>query len=200
MSRRLIRKLGRDEQGATLVEFALLSVPLLGMIMGFGELGYMSYVKSNLQGSLNDVARSAVVEDPNFGGTGTLEQKIEAEVKSRMNPIVKSGTYVFEIQNFTDFAAIDKPEILTGDKNNNGRYDAGDCWLDSNPNRTFDTSAGRTGVGGADDVVVYKVTLTSRHLFPVMAVLTTSSNYSISATTLVRTQPYANQRQPEEVC
>lgn len=200
MTRAVLRRLAADQEGVTAVEFGLLIMPLLAMIMGFGELAYRSYVRANLQAALNDVARSAVVETPKIGGTGTLESRIEAEVKRRMAALVSDGAYTFDIENFTGFDAVQKPESLVTDVNNNGRYDAGDCWVDSNPNRTFDTSSGRSGVGGADDVVVYDVSLEARSLFPVDAVMPQQRRFGVTASTLVRAQPYANQRQPEVVC
>ncbi|GAA4042246.1 hypothetical protein GCM10022281_24210 [Sphingomonas rosea] len=194
------RRMLCDEGGANIVEFALLSVPLLGMILGFGDLAYQTYVKANLQASLNDIARTAVVEDPRIGGTGTIEDRIQAAIKDRMKSLVSNGTYTFDIQNFKNFSAIDRPESLITDKNKNGQYDAGDCWEDSNPNGRFDTSAGRAGLGGAEDVVVYNVGLSAPHLFPVLGFVTSNPKYSVSASALVRTQPYANQRQPDVVC
>lgn len=198
--KQLLHKLVRDRSGATTVELAILLAPMLAVIMGFSELGYQSYVRSNLAASLNDVARTAVVEDPRLAGGGTLEERIKAEVKGRMAVLVDNGVYDFKIENFKNFGAIDKPEALVTDRNSNGRYDSGDCWEDSNPNERFDTSSGRSGIGGADDVVLYDVRLTAPHLFPVMAVLTTNATFSVRANALVRTQPYANQRQPGIAC
>jgi Flp pilus assembly protein TadG len=83
------RRLGTDESGATIVEFALILVPMLMVILGFMELGYQSYVRSILQGSLNDVARTATVEDPNLGDAALpIETRIENRVMARMYPLV----------------------------------------------------------------------------------------------------------------
>lgn len=193
--------LARDEAGATIVEFALVLAPLLAVILGFTELAYQSYVRSILQGALNDVARIAAVENPNLGdASDPLETRIRNRVKERMSPLVKSATYAFDIRNYQDFASVGKPEALVTDVNGNGSYDPGDCWEDSNPNRTFDLDAGQSGVGGSDDVVIYQVTLTAPNLLPVGPFVGSDGWFNTRAATTIRIQPYDDQRKPEVVC
>ena len=55
----LIRKLRADERGATIVEFALVAMPLCVLVMGGFDLGHQSYIRSVMQGALNDAARRA---------------------------------------------------------------------------------------------------------------------------------------------
>lgn len=201
MMPRLNRKLGSDNSGAALVEFGILVVPLLMVVLGFCELGYRGYVRSTLQGSLNDVARIAAVENPKLGNGGAaLEDRIKQRLLDRMGLLAKNATYDFKIDNFRTFGSIGTAEALITDVNGNGKYDPGDCWEDSNPNKNFDLSAGRSGVGGADDVVVYEVTMTVPHLFPVMGLFKVDNVFDVSATTMIRTQPYAEQRVPEVTC
>lgn len=195
-----LRALSGDEQGAAMVEFGLLLLPLMMMIMGAGEMGYRSYVNAQLQGSLNDVARTVVVEKPELNGNGTMEQRVESAIKDRMKPLLQDGQWNFKIQNYTGFSAINKPEPLVNDKNGNGKYDKDDCWVDTRNNQQFDTDGGRAGLGGADDVVVYDVSLTAKNLFPVMGLFGAGPTFTVTATALVRTQPYAMQREPEVVC
>lgn len=198
---RRVRSLARDEAGATIVEFALVLAPLLAVVLGFTELAYQSYVRSILQGVLNDVARIAAVENPKLGVVSDpLQARIETRVKERLTPLVKSGTYEFDVRNYKDFASVGKPEALVTDVNGNGSYDPGDCWEDSNPNRTFDLDGSRSGVGGADDVVIYRVTLTAPELLPVAPIVGGDGRFNARAATTVRIQPYDDQRRPEVVC
>ncbi len=201
MTRLVFPKLVRDESGATIVEFSILLVPLLAVMLGFLELGYQSYVRSMLQGTLNDVARAAAVEDPDLGDSSlSLEARIEKHVKDRMSKLVKSGTYEFEISNYKNFSAVGQPEALVTDINKNGEYDEGDCWEDTNPNEAFDLDGADSGVGGADDVVVYEVTLSVPHLLPIAAFGGPSKNFDSQAATMIRIQPYADQKKPEVAC
>ncbi len=201
MNRRRSIGLVRDESGAVLVEFAILLIPLLAIVMGFMELGYQSYVRSTLQGTLNDIARTAAVEDPVLGDDSLpLEERIEDRVRERMSSLVQSGTYEFEISNYKNFSAVGQPEALITDVNGNGQHDAGDCWEDTNPNGTFDLDGGQSGIGGADDVVVYEVTLSVPHLLPVAAIIGAGDAFGVKAATTIRIQPYADQEKAGVAC
>ncbi len=194
--------LGQDERGVSAVEFGIIALPLCICLMGFMDLGYQLYVRAVLQGSLNDVARAASVESPRFGDTRQeLQVRVQTALTSQMNELARGSTLVVQVKNYQDFTGVGRPEKLTTDKDSDGRYDAGDdCWQDSNPNRSFDTDQGRTGFGGADDIVFYNVNFSMPRLFPMAGLLGASSRYSIDAQTAVRNQPYANQRVPEIRC
>jgi hypothetical protein len=195
------QKLGGDQQGVAAVEFALLSMPLLVALLGFLDLGYESYVRSQLQGALNRVAREASVEHPTIGDTNTtLEAQIQQRVRDRMAPLVKSGSYTFTISSYDNFSAVGRPEALITDVNGNGQYDAGDCWQDSNPNGSFDTDSGSGGVGNADDVVVYDVDVKVPRLTPIGKMIGASDPFDVDAKSIVRRQPFADQPKPPVVC
>jgi hypothetical protein len=150
---------------------------------------------------LNDVARVASVENPSLGDSSLpLETRIQNRVKARMSPLVRTGTYDFDISNYKDFASVGRPEALVTDVNANGQYDAGDCWKDTNPNGAFDLDGGQSGVGGADDVVVYHVTLSAPHLVPVAKMIGVGPKFDAKAATMIRTQPYDEQGQAAVEC
>jgi Flp pilus assembly protein TadG len=194
---------GRDDSGMAATEFGLLAVPFVLILMGAFDLGYQMYVRSVLEGTLVDVARRTSLENPAFSASGaTLEEKIEATMKDKIDSIARNATYSVSIKNFSDFSGIGKPEKLTTDVNGNGVFNSshGDCWRDLNGNGLYDTQAGRVGVGGADDVVYYEVTMTMPRLFPMAGLLGASNEYSISTNTLFRSQPYAVQAVPDIKC
>lgn len=193
--------LAADERGATIVEFALVLLPLCIVLIGFLDLGYQSYLRSVLQGGLNDVARTASVESPQFATTeATLQERVETAIKGKMGGLGKDGTFVIKTSSYYSFAGVAKPERLVTDVNGNGAYDSGDCWQDTNPNDSFDLDGGRSGIGGASDVVFYDVTLTIPRFLPMAGLLGISDDYEINATTAIRSQPYADQEQPEVEC
>jgi Flp pilus assembly pilin Flp len=193
--------LGRDERGVTAVEFAILLIPLLVGILGFLELGYQEYVRAQLQGVLNEIARKASVEDPTIDDPAdSIEDQIETRVRDRMAPLVKSGNYSFTINRYDSFSTVGKPEALITDKNHNGKYDKGDCFADSNNNGTYDTDSGESGIGAADDAVVYEVDLTAPRLSPIGSLVGVDNDFAIAAKSLVRRQPYADQADPPTVC
>jgi len=200
---RSIAPLARDTRGATLTEFGFVVVPLCVALMGALDVGYEAYVRSVLQGVLNDVSRTAAVEDPIFEAEGdTVEERIEAAIEERVNRIARNATYDIEATNFYDFSGVGDAEKLTTDHNDNGEYDEDDedCFEDFNDNGDFDTDGGDEGVGGADDVANYEVTLTMPRLLPMAGLIGMSPNYNIVARAAVRNQPYADQDVPPTVC
>lgn len=196
-------KLARDSRGVTLVEFAFVAPVLLLMLIGGFDLAHQSYVRSVMQGALNDAARRAAVEDPEFGSEGdTVEERVEAMVSDRLASLAPGATITVTQENYFDFSGIGNPEKLMTDKNKNGKYDAvdKDCFADLNENGEYDTDTGRDGVGGANDVVFYQATLTMPRLVPLHAFLRVSDSYNLAAETAIRNQPYAVQATPPVVC
>ncbi|UVI38706.1 TadE/TadG family type IV pilus assembly protein [Qipengyuania spongiae] len=197
----LLARLHSDERGAAIPEFAFILLPLVLFLAGGMDLGYQAYLRSVLQGALNDISRSGSLETPDVGCTGaTLELRIECAIEKRSNVLARNARYDVEIKNFYDFSSIGRSERLTTDHNGNGAYDPGDCFIDLNENGRFDMSAGRAGVGGADDVSFYKVTARMPRLFPIHRLIETTPEYAIVATAALRNQPYAAQRRPPTVC
>lgn len=194
-------RVARDEEGATLVEFAIILLPLLLLLMGGLDLGYQAYLQSVLQGALNDVARSGSMEAPSFDCEGdSVEAKVGCAITRRSDVVARNATYSIEIRSFFDFSGVGRSEKLITDYNSNGSYDPGDCFSDLNNNGAFDESAGREGIGGADDVVFYRVTLNSPRLFPLQGILNVPDTYTIEAQSAVRNQPFTRQRTPPTVC
>ena len=89
----LIRKLRADERGATIVEFALVALPLSVLIMGGIDLGHQTYIRSTMQGALNDAARRAAVQDPQFAASGsTTEERVTNTILNQLEPIAPGET------------------------------------------------------------------------------------------------------------
>ncbi|MBO9526636.1 MAG: pilus assembly protein [Sphingobium yanoikuyae] len=183
----LIRQLRRDERGATLMEFGLIVTPLCLFIMGVGDLGYQSYLRSVAQGVLDRAARSASV--------GTLNTtQIDAYIDSQMQAInSKNGTTSVTKKSYYNFSRVGKPEKITTDTAPLGTYNAGDCFEDSNGNGSYDTESGSTGLGGADDIVFYQVTVSMPRLFPMAKLLGWSATQTATANATIRNQPWSNQ-------
>jgi Flp pilus assembly pilin Flp len=195
------RSLKPDNRGVTAVEFALVAPVLLTAIIGGLDVGYLAYARSVLQGALNDIARTGSLESPDLNCAGaSTEEKLKCAVEKRSDTVARNAKYDFVIKSYYDSNGVGRGERLITDYNHNGRYDPGDCFQDLNENGEFDSVAGREGIGGADDVVLYDVTLTMPRLLPMASLLGWASEYRIHATTAVRNQPYSSQRVPPTVC
>ena len=184
---RNLARLASDRRGATIIEFALVSAPLMMLIMGTAELGYRSYLSSQVQGVLYQAARLATLGNKS-------EAQMDTFVTTRLSTLTKSEYVTIVKKNYMSFTSRGKPEKLTDDKNSNTQYDAGDCYEDANDNGQFDVSAGvgRTGLGGAEDVIYYEVTVAYPRVMP-FSLFNQSATSTIKQNTVMRNQPYAKQ-------
>lgn len=190
-----LSSLRRDTRGATIVEFALVSPVMILMMMGLGDLGYQVYAQAILNGAMQKAGRDSAIQG---GGenTSTIDGKVTYMVKN----IAKNATITFTRKNYDSFSVI-KPEPFV-DTNGNGVRNAGECYTDINGNNQWDADPGVNGQGGANDVTVYTATVTYPHLFPVASLLGWPSTQTITASTLLKNQPYASQTTvtPATVC
>lgn len=196
-----LRAVGRDSRGITLVEFAIVVGPLCVLLLGGLDLAYQSYLRSVVQGALNDVARSGSMEAPEFNCEGeSIPEQVRCAIETKTDIVARDATYRIETRNFYEFSGVGRSEKLITDYDKNGVYDEGDCWEDINENGVYDEDAGREGLGGADDVAFYEVTVTMPRLFPMGGLLGAPDEYNITARSAIRNQPYARQRIPPTVC
>jgi Flp pilus assembly protein TadG len=181
-----IRSLRDDRRGAALVEFALVTPVMLIMLMGFGDMLYQVYTQSILNGELQKAARDSGIEG-GAASTSTIDAKVQTMVKK----IAPSATFTSTRKSYDSFSEV-APEPFT-DTNGNGIRDPGECFTDENGNGTWDQDPGATGQGGASAVTVYTMTATYPRLFPVAGLLGWPKTQTVSATTLLKNQPYATQ-------
>ena len=88
------------------------------------------------------------------------------------------------------------------DTNGNGKRDAGECYTDVNGNSTWDADPGVSGNGGAGDTVLYTASITYTRLFPMSIWMGWSRTATLSASTVLKNQPWAAQASstPATVC
>ncbi len=199
-----LHKLRSDERGATIVEFAFIVGPMLLLLMGGLELGYNSYVRSTMQGALNDAARTAAVEFPIINVPGsTVEEQVENLIEETVKHVAPNASIEVTQKSYFEFSAIGNPEKLMTDNNGNGQFDAddNDCWEDANGNGSYDTDAGKTGNGGADDVVLYSASISTPRILPLQNFLPgVGPTMEYTLQTAVRNQPYDKQATAAVIC
>lgn len=186
MIARLLGKLRRDRRGATIVEFAIVAPVMLALIMGLGELAYQGYVQAILSGAIQKAGRDSTIQ-----GNDAKTDDLDSKVMTMVRTVAKNASYTSSRKNYAQFE--DAAGEYYFDDNRNGVYDrATECFIDVNNNQTYDADPGAAGQGGASDVTVYKLTLTYPRLFPVK-VIGWSATATISASTILKNQPYASQ-------
>lgn len=181
---RSLRSLRRDSKGATIVEFAMVIPILCALLVGFLDLAYRSYVTSIIQGALHEAARMGTV-----GGIPT--STIQAHVSTRLRDFSRNATINTTTRSYSDFTGVRTPETITQDTAPIGTYNTGDCFADANGNGQWDADRGRSGMGGAEDVVYLEVTMTYPRLLPVGSLLGWTNNVTVTQNTVLRNQPFA---------
>lgn len=183
---RLRTRLAADRRGLAAVEFGLIAVPLVTMLLTLVDLGFRSYIAAQLQGTLDQAARQVTIGGVSTGTIATF-------VTTRIRRILPGATVTVTPKSYDDFSGVGKPEPITTDTAPLGVYNAGDCFLDLNGNGVWDADGGQSGNGGGDDIVYYTATASYPAIMPLRGLLGWPATEQVTATMMMRNQPYAAQ-------
>lgn len=173
-----------DARAAALTEFAITAPVFLMTLMAIFDFSMIYYAKSVLSGAVNRAARDSALENNN-----SVQTNIDAAVTAQVRAVFQDGTLTYSRRAYDSFDDVNKPEPLT-DGNANGVRDAGECFTDTNGNNSWDTLRGTNGQGGGDEVVLYTATMSVSRLFPGWKFLGQSQTSVITASTVLRNQPF----------
>ncbi len=182
---RLPRRLAKDERGSALVEAALGIPILLSAMIGVFEIANFYFVSASVE--------NAVLHASRFGVTGgaadgiTREDQVRAVIAQQTFGMVDMDTVSIETLVYEQFGDIGEPEPFTDD-NGNDLWDDGEDYSDVNGNGTWDDDMAIAGLGGAGDIVLYRVNYESNSLTGFMDWAHRALN--ISATVAVRNEPF----------
>lgn len=186
-SRSFLDRMLRDQRGASAVEFALTAPILFLVISGTLDMAQGFYVNTVLQGSLNAASRkSSLQSGPTEAAT------LDASVSKMIKYAMPKASVTFTRKSYAQFGSVGKPEDFT-DSIDNDKYDPTECFVDMNGNGIWDEDMGSTGLGGANDVQVYKVSVSYKPMFGFGSYLGLPTNQKIQGTTILRNQPYSTQ-------
>ena len=186
--------LKRDRRGSAAVEFAVLSMPLSFLLFGALDVGYQLYASSVVQGTVFTAGRKATLENAD-------RTVIDAFVRQQLVRFAASDKIKITATSYRAYSGVSKPEKITTDTGVIGTVDAiGDCWIDSTKNDKYDSSQGSAGIGGAEDIVIYKVEMDYPYLTPIPNALGFGKIGYITRTTTLKNEPYAGVIDPPTVC
>jgi len=179
--RRLLGSIKRSDDGSSIVEFALILMPLCVILFGSLELGYRIYAQSVINGALRDAARMASTG----GFTGA---QIDAQVSTVIKSFSRDATVTIVKKNYQDFTGVGVAEPIESGSVESGTY----CFKDINNSGGWEEDQGETGLGGAEEVVYYEVGMDYDTLLPFnYKYLGMGQITSLSANTLVSNEPFA---------
>jgi Flp pilus assembly protein TadG len=184
--RHLLQRLRRNERGATIIEFALVAPVLMVVVMGLLDMTYRLYSTAMLNGEVQKAARDSTLElNASTSGQSALDTRVKNAFR-KVNGSVTDASFEITRRNFSNFTNAGKKEASTGP---GGVCAPGFTYVDINNSGTWDDGA-LAGQGGANDVTLYTVKVTYKSLFPINALYGGPVNQSITATTVLRNQPY----------
>jgi Flp pilus assembly pilin Flp len=200
MKRKIIRSLVRDEGGTSIVEFGLICIPLIILLMGTLDAGHAYYVRTVLSGELNKLARTSSLE----GASVTTQQNIiDDRMRATVKIIAPNSTVAVSRRYYKTFSKAaaaqaeswtdNDPDGPSGPLLPNGTCDNGEPYIDANVNSTWDADGGDGGQGGAKDVVIIKVDVTYKRLFPMQSLIGLSDDVVLVSDSILANQPFGNQ-------
>jgi hypothetical protein len=202
----LRRRLASDECGIAVTEFGFIAPLFLLMLMGIFDYGFAMYAQAALSGAVQEGARRASLEN-------TLWTDIEARVNAQVRQVIPTTdpntqiSFSLDPSFYQNFDDITRPEVFEDRGRGspavfNGSYDADECFVDRNGNRTWNADVGLSGRGGAQDVVSIRATVTYVRIFPFWRLIGQPQSVTLSANTFLRNQPFAGQavRVGERIC
>lgn len=129
-----VRRLLAARDGATAIEFALVSLPFFGLLFAIIETGLIFFVGQMLDSSTSDVAR--LIRTGQAQQSGMTEQQMKDEICSGMANLVNCQSNLrIDVRTYTSFGSVSLASPLDG----SGNFQA----------MQFD-------VGGASDIVVVR--------------------------------------------
>ena len=188
-----LRNLAKDTRGVYAVEFGLIAAPFCMIMLGFIDMGYRMYLNNQMQVVMQQAARQAGIGEK-------TELEIDEYLKKQLQPLTNVNNIKINKKSYANFSKVGKPEKITSDTAPVNAYNVGDCYEDSNGNKSYDYDQGRSGVGGADDVLRYEVVITFNRLVPLGGFLGWSNKETVQGNILVKNQPYAAQNGASIVC
>jgi Flp pilus assembly protein TadG len=183
--RQLRCDLNRDRTGGAAIEFALIAPTLLLLLFVVLDLGHMAYSSAILNGAVQEASRSAALE------TGSTAEA-DGFVRSSMQTIVPGATVTGSRTSYYDFSDVGRAERWN-DANGNGACDNGEAYTDENRSGSWEADVGRNGNGGANDVVVYRVTVRYVPVFQIPFLPESWAARQMNAAAVRKNQPFSSQ-------
>lgn len=179
------RQLAAAQGGNAAIEFGLIAPVFLILLLGSFDVAQMAYGKAVLNGAVERAARTGTLETADTTAADNL-------VKNAIKPVLPNGTVVTSRKSYYDFADVARKEKWT-DTNGNGTCDNGENYVDENRSGSWEADLGKSGNGGAGDVVLYTVTVTYKPIFTAKYFSTYNANRTLTAVGVRKNQPFANQ-------
>ncbi|MEO1921843.1 MAG: TadE/TadG family type IV pilus assembly protein [Sphingomonadaceae bacterium] len=185
--RALLRSMRDGEEGTAAVEFGLICTVFFSLLLGVFDMGQAAWANATLQGAAQEAARASSLES---GDTAVSD----AELQAMLDEIAPGATITSSRRSYYDFDDIDRPEQWNDD-DGNGTCNNGESYIDENGSGSWDADIGKSGNGGANDVVMYTVSVEYDPIFPNPFADNGTGKRRISTTVVRKNQPFDDQQE-----
>lgn len=185
----------RDNGGATIVEFALVSPVLFALVFATLDIGHSLYVRSVLEGQTQAAARASSLQ---AASETEAQESLDAQVAQVVKRIAGNDAVIsFQRKAYVSYKDAQRRAEEYVDENDNGECDAGERYADSNGDGEWSADGGVAGQGSARDVQQYTVTIQYDRKFPTTSLFGWGNTETLVVNTLLRNQPFGTQNTPE---
>jgi Flp pilus assembly protein TadG len=183
----------RDERGAYVVEFALISPAFVLMLVGAIDVTHTLYMQDLVQGAVQKAARDSSLQT---GSAIANQTAIDDQVRTQITALYKGANITFSRRYYKTFSKAKAAQAEAFTDSASGIYDDNICnngepYSDDNNNNIWDADGADSGQGGAKDNVIYKVTVTYPRIVPLDKFVGGSGSHTLTASTILSNQPYA---------
>jgi Flp pilus assembly protein TadG len=188
----MIAKFICNEDGVSILEFALIAPLVMAMMLGTLDIGHSLFVRATLDGAVQDAARSSSLE----GATSLTQQDlIDERVTSIVRELAPDAKVTVSRRYYKTFstAALARAEVVNEQSPGNLKCDRGESFMDANGNGVWDADGGSDGQGGAKDIVIITFKVSYPRIFPLAAMLGWSANVEMQSDSILANQPYGDQ-------
>jgi Flp pilus assembly pilin Flp len=181
----VVRRLLKDERGATAIEFAIVGLTLIYFIVGIVEFAIVVTVGNSLEAATNLSSR--------LGKTGYIEsgstqkETIIAEIDRRVGPLIDMSKLKITHEEYNDFQSLTSPDVLV-DLDGDGDYDSPGEWTDVDGDGFKD---GGSGLGTSGNVVIYRISYPWKLMTPLIGQFIGDDGIiNLTAYSVVKNEPY----------
>ena len=190
MCRRGSHNILRADDGATVIEFAVVVPVLLFLVMGIVEYNLAMYATAVLEGATTAAAREGKT---GYTAAGQSQQSyIYGIVQNRTSALFNPSLLSISSKSYAGFADIGQPEPCISPPTAPCPGTPGVNFVDVNHNGQWDADQGAAGLGGAGDIVVYTVTYPWTVVTPFLKnILGTNGVFTVTSSSVVKNEPYS---------
>ena len=189
MQKSFLTHIWHKEDGATAVEFALISPVVVLLVMGVIEMSMMMMAQNLMESATFSASRT--------GKTGyvaegqTREETILQELNELAGAVLDTEAITITSTSYDEFGDIGQPEPFI-DANANSVRDDGENYTDVNGNGQYDSDMGTSSSGTAGQVVVYTVSYPWHIATPLIGGMIGNADdiVMLTARTVVRNEPF----------